>query len=142
MTDNSPFDSVSMHISGDFTNAGFDKMYDIIERLGLGKIAFLDKNIVYRSGTTQRMCDSYTVYFQKWDPFGNGAQVRQGLQNGERVKIYNDKNEYLWTVTCPLCQRRCQRNKANEKPIRYKTPRWTSTRDKSLASMRRSTIKQ
>ena len=136
MTDNSPFDTVSMHISGEFTNAGFDKMYDIIEGLDLGKIAFLDKNIVYRSGTTERMCDSYTVYFQKWNPFGNGAQVRQGLQNGQRVRIYNEKNEYLWTVTCPSCKRRREIEKAKERPIRYKTPKWTSTKDKSLASMR------
>ncbi|MHA2082359.1 MAG: hypothetical protein ACXABD_01260 [Candidatus Thorarchaeota archaeon] len=128
MTDNSPFDTVSMYISVDFTNAGFDKMYDTIEALGLGQIAYLDKNIVYHTGTTERMCDSYTVYFRKWTPYGIGAQVRQGLQDGQQVKIYDNKNQYLWTVTCPLCKRRRELEKARQKPIRFKTPEWKSAR--------------
>ena len=141
MANNKPRDFVTMHIPGVFPNSNSKEMHHIIESLGLGEIAYITQAVVYYPGTTNRMCDSYTVYFEKWTPYGNGACIRQKLQNGERVKIYNDKNEYLWTVTCPLCQRRCQRNKANEKPIRYKTPRWTSTRDKSLASMRRLIIK-
>jgi len=128
MTDNTPYDTVSMHIPGEFTNAGFEKMYDIIEALGLGKIAYLDKNIVYHQGTTERLCDSYTVYFEKWTPYGHGAHIRQGLQNGECMKVYNDKNEYLWTVTCPSCKRRCDARKATQKPIRFKTPVWKSTK--------------
>ena len=128
MTDNMPYDSVTMHIPGDFTGAGFEKTYDIINGLGLGDIAYLDKNIVYRPGTTDPICDSYTVYFKKWSPDGKGAQVRQGLQNGDGVKIYNNENEYLWTVNCPSCRRRREQERAKQRPIKYKTPVWKSTR--------------
>ena len=136
MTDNMPFDAVSMHISGEFAVNDFDEMYDTIEALNLGSIAYLDKNIVYRPGTTERLCDSYTVYFRKWAPYGNGAHIRQGLQSGQPVKVYNDNNEYLWTVTCPSCKRRRELERKRQKPIKHKIPVWKSS--KGIRLMRKT----
>jgi hypothetical protein len=133
MTDNKPFDAVTMHIPAVFDSVAFEEMQDIIEALNLGNIAYIDKNITYRPGTTERLYDSYTVYFEDWSSQGEGARVRQCLQNGEKIRIHDHASKYIWMVSCPICQKRRQKEKV--KPIRYKTPTWTKTSDRQLINL-------
>lgn len=134
MTDNKPFDSVTMHISAVFDSVAFEEMHDIIEALNLGNIAYIDKNITYRPGTTERLYDTYTVYFEDWSSQGEGARVRQCLQNGEKIRIHDHASKYTWMVSCPSCERRKQTETKNKKPIKYKTPTWTKTSDRRLTN--------
>mgnify|MGYP001289577334 CR=1 FL=1 len=121
MTDNNPFDLVSMHIRCDF-HMGFDSTYDAIDALQLGEIAYLDKKVIFKPLTTERMCDSYTCHFKKWNTTGEGARIRQNLQDGKDVPIYSKNGTYLWTVGCPSCKRRRENQKVGAKQIRPKSP--------------------
>jgi len=126
MTDNNPFDPVSIYIKCDF-HTGFECTYDTVDALQLGEIAYLDKNIIFKPLTTERMCDSYTCYFKKWNTTGEGARIRQHLQDGKDVKLYSKEGVYLWTVSCPSCKHRRESEQARAKAIRYKCPYGTRT---------------
>ena len=114
-------DPVYMTIPHLTEDIGVEKISKIVSSLNLGSIESVDK-VQVQGALRQRLADTYTIYFNKWTPTGDGAEIRQKLQNGEEVELVGSDGVPLWTVHCRSCMERASREAQKRKPIKPAYP--------------------